>query len=290
MATLARQRTDKLTIVTSPSLASFGLWAEQLVAESTGKQGLGVIPVVGEPGYDVLHYSKDRLFVYLRLDNDCNEENDALVGKLIENEHPVAVLGIRDKYELGGEFFRWEFATAVTGSILGVNPFDQPDVQSSKIATSRMLRQFSPLQSLPIERPSRTFGDLLRESQQGNYLAIMAYLRQTPETDAALQEIRSIVTQRFHIATTIGYGPRFLHSTGQLHKGGSHEGLFFQITSRHPLDVGVPQEPYTFGFEVNAQASGDLEALQGAGRNVAWIQLNTAGPEGILALVETLRR
>jgi transaldolase / glucose-6-phosphate isomerase len=287
MGAMARQRIDKLTVLCSPGVAGFAVWAEQLVAESTGKNRTGIVPVVNEPLFATRHYGNDRFFVYLRLENDDNLRNDAAAEDLKRADFPLVVLRMRDRHDLGAEFFRWEFATAVAGAVLRVNPFDQPDVQASKTAAARMLRQYSSSPGLTAEAPSMTVGHLVSRAREGNYLAIMAYLHETPEADAALQELRRAVTERYHVPVTVGYGPRFLHSTGQLHKGGPDTGLFLQIAARHPGDVMIPGEPFTFGFAADAQASGDLEALQVAGRTVAWIKLDRDNAEGIRRLAST---
>ena len=224
MATLALKGRDKLTIVTSPSISSFGLWAEQLLAESTGKEGKGIVPVAGEPLADPESYGDDRFFVYLRVEDDDNAKADAEVELLESSGQPVIRLDLRDKNGLGAEFFRWEFATAVAGAVLGINPFDQPNVQSSKDKTADVLQWYGSAGSLPdIEAPS-SLKDLLAEARTGDYLAIMAYLRPTPEVEEAMADLRRKVVEKHKIATTFGYGPRFLHSSGQLHKGGPRIG------------------------------------------------------------------
>ncbi len=270
-------------------MRSFGIWAEQLIAESTGKSGTGIIPVVNEPLVDPRFYGNDRLFFYLRLDNDDNHILDAFIRNIGEKGHPVAVQRIKSKYELGAEFFRWEFATAVAGAILGIHPFNQPDVQSAKDATARVLRQHNTLTRMLQDEPSDSLSHLLNAARPGRYLAIMAFLPQTSEIEAALQELRAAVMERYRIATTVGYGPRFLHSTGQLHKGGPDSGLFYQITSRHLRDIPVPGESYTFGYEADAQAMGDLEALEATARNVAWIRLSRGNADEIRRITESLK-
>jgi hypothetical protein len=288
MGAMAAQHMDKLTILCSPGVAGFGIWAEQLIAESTGKNHRGIVPVVNEPMLSVEHYGNDRFFVCLRLEGDDNGETDGAIERLKQAGRPLVVLRMNDTYDLGAEFFRWELATAVAGVVLGVNPFDQPDVQASKTATTRMLRQYSPTLGLLIDEPSDTLGHLLESAREGDYLAVMAYLHETPEVDAALQRVSLAVTERYGIPVTVGYGPRFLHSTGQLHKGGPDTGLFFQIPARHPDDVSIPGEPYTFGFAANAQASGDLEALRAAGRRVAWARLEHGSSEDISRLASAI--
>jgi glucose-6-phosphate isomerase/transaldolase/glucose-6-phosphate isomerase len=269
IGTFARQGRDKLILIASPSISSFGLWLEQLLAESTGKEGKGVIPVVNEPLEAPGNYGDDRLFVYLRLEGDDNSAIDAAVEDIKSSGWPVVVLELRDHYDLGAEFFRWEFATAVVGAILGINPFDQPNVQAAKDATERVLQEYQTAGRLPVMEAAGSLTDLLVEAREGDYLAIMAYLRQTPETEEALLDLRRKVLERYHLVTTTGYGPRLLHSTGQLHKGGPNTGLFLQITTDHKRDLPIPGEPYTFSVLADAQALGDLQTLQSLGRRVA---------------------
>ena len=221
---------DKLTLVTSPSVSSFGLWAEQLLAESTGKEGRGIVPIAGEPLLPAAAYGDDRLFVYLRLEGDDNSHTDPWMGAIRSSGHPVVRLDLRDKYDLGGEFFRWEYATAVAGSILGIHPFDQPDVQGAKDMTGRVLQEHQATDRLPQAQPGTALEPagslkaLLSRAAPGDYLAVVAYVLQTPVVDEALGELRRVVMERYRVATTLGYGPRYLHSTGQLHKGGAPHG------------------------------------------------------------------
>jgi glucose-6-phosphate isomerase len=268
MGALALAGRDKLTLVTSPCVGAFGLWAEQLIAESTGKEGKGIIPVSNEPMMAPEHYSDDRLFVYLRVADDENRPTDTAVSGLISSGQPAIVLQLRDTYDIGAEFFRWEFATAVAGSILGVQPFDQPDVQKSKEVTARLLEEFSALGHFPEPEAAGSLRELLSHAAKGRYLAIMAYLNQTAETDRELGKLRRKVAEKYQIATTLGYGPRFLHSTGQLYKGGKNTGLFLQITVNHDEDLPVPGKSYSFGRVADAQALGDFQALQAVGRMV----------------------
>ena len=284
MGTMARQGRDKLTLVTSPGIGSFGLWVEQLIAESMGKEGRGIVPVAGEPPMNATSYGEDRLFIYLRLEGDDNSQTDDAIDRIESSGHPVVRLDLRDRLDLGAEFYRWEFATAVAGHILGVHPFDQPNVQGAKDMTERVLGQYQSSGSLPDTSPSLSLPELLSGSRPGDYLAIMAYVRQTKEVDEALESLRRRVTERYGIATTLGYGPRFLHSTGQLHKGGPASGLFLQITADHGEDLPIPNYPYTFATLADAQALGDLEALQASGRRVARVHLGRDKGEAIRSL------
>jgi glucose-6-phosphate isomerase/transaldolase/glucose-6-phosphate isomerase len=285
---LALQGRDKLTLVTSPAISSFKLWVEQLIAESTGKEGKGVIPVVDEPMVEPTYYNDDRLFICLRLESDDNFAIDAAIERIKSSGQPVLVLEMKDKYDLGAEFFRWEFATAVAGAILGIHPFDQPNVQQAKDATERVLQEYMSSGRLPQAETADSLAGLLAEAEKGKYLAIMAYVRQTPEVDEVLADFRRKVVERHHIATTLGYGPRFLHSTGQLHKGGPNTGLFLQITADHENDLPIPGKPYTFGVVADAQAMGDLQALQSSGQYVIRIHFSRGDGAAISRLVTEL--
>lgn len=269
MATLANAGRDKLTMLTSPTLISFGLWAEQLIAESLGKEGKGIVPVAGEPLLAPEHYGDDRLFVYLRMDGDNAVDADAGVEALRAAGHPVVQLDLRDRYDVGAEFYRWEYATAIAGAVLEVNPFDQPNVQSAKDKTAEVLTHYAASGSLPANTAATSLKALLSGASAGDYLAIMAYVEQTSETDAALASLRQRVMEKHHITTTVGYGPRFLHSTGQLHKGGPATGLFLQITTDYKVDIAVPGVDYSFGTLANAQSLGDIQTLQSLGRRAA---------------------
>ena len=285
MGTLALRGRDKLTLVTSPSVQGLGPWIEQLVAESTGKEGRGVVPVVGEPPLDSRHYGRDRLFVYLRVGTDDNSRTDAFVQRLRSTGQPVVRLELRGRDDLGSEFFRWEFATAVAGAVLAINPFDQPDVQQAKEMTAQVLEEHRSPAGEPSTETGGDARDLLAQARPGDYLAVLTYLRQTPELDRALSSLRRRVGERYRIATTLGYGPRYLHSTGQLHKGGPDSSLFLQITARHDRDLPIPGRPYTFGTLVDAQAQGDLRALRSLGRRAARVRLQTGGAEELEGLV-----
>ncbi len=283
----ARRGRNKLTLVTSPGLESFGLWAEQLLAESTGKNGKGVIPIAGEPLGDPACYRRDRLFVYLRLqegDGHLDEDVDVLKAA----GQPVIRLDLKDTYDLGGEFFRWESATAVAGAMLEINPFDQPDVQTAKDQTDRLLAGYRQTGNLPDAEVAGDIPSLLAAAHQGDYLAIMAYLPQSPEVEALIGELRRRVLEHHRIATTFGYGPRYLHSTGQLYKGGPASGLFLQLVAQSDGDIDIPGEPLTFGVLSSAQALGDLQALKERGRRVAQVRLGADHLSGLRRLVESI--
>ena len=288
MGTLASTGRDKLTLVTSPAIGSLGLWVEQLLAESTGKEGKGIMPVAGEPLAAPANYGDDRLFVYLRLEGDDNEDTDTAIKSIQASGQPVVRFELRDRYDLGAEFFRWELATTVGGALLGIHPFDQPDVQGAKDATAAVLEEYQSSGGLPTVEAESSFKGLLSQARSGDYLAIMAYIRQTPGTDRTLADLRRKVTERYHIATSLGYGPRFLHSTGQLHKGGPNSGLFLQITADHQQDVPIPGAPYTFGVLADAQALGDLRALQALDRRAVRVHLGSDIERGLQRLDKEL--
>jgi len=295
-------RRDKLTLLTSPRLTAFGAWAEQLVAESTGKNGTGIVPIDGEPQLNAQQYDADRLFVYLRLDNDNSAAPDALATQLVAAGQPLIYLRLRDVYGLGGEFFRWEYATAVAGQLLGVNPFDQPNVESAKKQARQALTAYEQTHRLaeespclenaemslsgPVSRPGEDVETYLRRVvddavQPGGYVAIMAYMERSCAACEHLAQVRAALAQRTGLATTLGFGPRFLHSTGQLHKGGPEGGLFLQITHDNDADVAIPDAPYTFGVLQRAQALGDLAALRLADRRVVRVHLKHTDLSGL---------
>jgi glucose-6-phosphate isomerase/transaldolase/glucose-6-phosphate isomerase len=269
---------DKLTILAPPRIAAFGLWAEQLLAESTGKENRGIIPVGGEPIGDPGVYGEDRFFIALRLGED--RDFDARVGALRSAGYPVVTLEMRDLYDLGAEFFRWEFATAVAGARLAIDPFDEPNVQESKDNTKRILGIVERDGSLPrVEEPEadaqETLDALLAELRQGDYFAVLAYLTPSDDNEAALQDLRVAVRDSHRVATTLGFGPRYLHSTGQLHKGGPDKGVFLQLTGDDAVDVPIPGQAFTFSTLKQAQALGDLQSLHAHGRRAR--RLHVAG-------------
>jgi glucose-6-phosphate isomerase/transaldolase/glucose-6-phosphate isomerase len=288
MAIAIRQGRDKLTLVTSPAIDGFGLWVEQLLAESTGKEGTGIIPIAGEPLLPAESYGRDRLFVYLRLEGDDNTSVDGALERIQGSGQPVVRLDWQDRYDLGAEFFRWEFATVVAGSALGINPFNQPDVQSAKDRTDRVLDQYHATGMLPENDAAGSVSCLLRQARPGDYLAIMVYGRETPQLDEALQSLRRRVMERHQIATALGYGPRLLHSTGQMHKGGPNSGLFLQITVEHQRDIPIPGHPFTFGVLNDAQSLGDFQALQSGGRRAVRVDLGADVPAGIARLLQEI--
>lgn len=285
MGILSQRGRDKVTLITSPKIASFGLWAEQLLAESTGKEGKGLIPVAQEPMVPAWAYGQDRLFVALRLDGGANEPVDRHVAGLKRAGHPIVQLRLRDRYDLGAEFFRWEFATAVAGHYLGIHPFDQPNVQESKDNTKQILEQVQREGHLPAITNDSTLEELCEDLKAGDYLAILAYLRPSPKVDAALTAFRKRIVTRYRVATTAGYGPRYLHSTGQLHKGGPSQGRFLELTEPGSRDLRIPGASYTFGTLAQAQAVGDIQSLQSHGCPVVHVPLGKQPALQIKALL-----
>ncbi len=270
MAVLGR---NKLTIITSPKLAGFGLWAEQLVAESTGKEGKGILPVAGEPFNAPGVYGEDRLFTYLRLATDDCTESDRHARELHEAGQPVMSIELRDMYDLGADFFRWEFAVAVAGVCLEINAFDQPNVEESKRNSRRILEEVQKGGALPKLADVGDPVELIHSAQPGGYVALMAFAEQTPESDAAFNSLRNAILTRRKLPSTLGYGPRFLHSTGQFHKGGPEGGLFIQFTADYRKGEPIPGASYDFATLATGQAIGDFEALQANGRRVVRVHV-----------------
>jgi transaldolase/glucose-6-phosphate isomerase len=266
---------DKLTLLLDPQIATLGLWIEQLVAESTGKEGKGILPVNGEPPGEPSVYGNDRVFISISLSETQHRVADA----------PHLYRELTDIYDLAAEFFVWEFATACAGWKLGINPFDQPNVQEAKDATRELLNEFSSTGSLPDQQKLIADDDAVRRHVQtikpGDYIAFLNFIEETPEVERKLQEIRIALRDATKCATTTGYGPRFLHSTGQLHKGGPNTGVFFQITAEDKVDFDVPGEPYTFSILKQAQALGDFRALSTRGRRVLRIDFGSDTMAGL---------
>ena len=293
LGALAKQGRNKVTLLMSPRVATLGYWLEQLLAESTGKQGRGIVPVEGEPVGRPDAYGSDRLFVYVRVDDDPADE---AVLALERAGQPVVTLTMRDQLDLGGEFLRWELATAVAGSLLGIDPFDQPNVQESKDNTKRVLAEFVANGKLPetasvaAPQAGEAVARLLDHSRAGSYFAIMAYTTSTEASVVALRRMRASVRDRTRLATTAGYGPRFLHSTGQLHKGGPPVGLFLQIVQEDARDVAVPGEPYGFSTLKRAQAIGDLQSLESRNYPVVRVDLGSSPEAGWAALAEAVEQ
>jgi len=298
---------DKVTILAPPRLGAFSLWAEQLIAESTGKEGKGYIPIgeepIGKPGV----YGDDRLFVALCLGSEpCHV--DSQVDTLIAAGLPVVVLELSDPYDLGAEFFRWEFATAVAAVSLQIDPFDEPNVKESKDNTQSVLAAYEQSGSLPEEAPAATGDGLsvyggnpagsaeeallahLAQVRPGDYVAIMAYVDPSDAHEEALDELRTAIRDRYRVATTVGFGPRFLHSTGQLHKGGPNTGVFIQVTTEEGVDASIPGRPFTFAVLERAQADGDLQSLRSHGRRVIRLHLEGGLDSALEGLARSVRQ
>ncbi|HUK55775.1 MAG TPA: bifunctional transaldolase/phosoglucose isomerase [Nitrospiria bacterium] len=306
---MAKAGRDKVTLITPPPIQNFGIWVEQLLAESTGKEGKGLIPVEGEAIGRPEVYGNDRLFVYLAVSSSPDRKLRQSLQALERAGHPVVRILIHDPLDLAGEFFRWEFATAVAGALLKVNPFDEPNVAESKENTRKVLDAFQKTRTFPKEEPFLEEGgmllygnsesiangslkeavwNLLDRAGPGDYVALMAYLEASGANDSRLQTIRSAIRDRRRVATTLGYGPRFLHSTGQLHKGGPGRGLFIQITAEDDPDLPIPGEPYTFGILKKAQALGDFHSLSNRSRPVLRIHLGSDVEPGLKRLARAL--
>ncbi|HIJ68951.1 MAG TPA: hypothetical protein HPP57_05555, partial [Deltaproteobacteria bacterium] len=304
---LAAGGRDKLTFLLPGPICSFSMWLEQLIAESTGKDGTGVIPVSGDPVETRQSYGEDRLFVEFRITNEPDEALEATAHSLRKAAHPVITVYMRDRLDLGEQFFLWEIATATVGALLNINPFDQPNVQEAKEFTAKILDEVNEEGRVPEAGMEMSHGPLrlylaggassvpqalalfFEGAARDGYLGILAYLTENETNERGLRRIRILVRDRMRIATTVGYGPRYLHSTGQLHKGGTNKGFFLMLTSDIAEDTGIPGQPYTFGMLMRAQALGDFEALRKHRRRVLRVHLSGETPMGLAALEELLR-
>jgi transaldolase / glucose-6-phosphate isomerase len=318
LGTLAKNGRDKVTLITSPGIRDLGAWLEQLLAESTGKQGKGLIPIdreeIGAPEV----YGSDRVFAYVRLESAPDANQDAKVAALEKAGHPVVRMSLRDTYDLGQSFFRWEIATAVAGSIIGINAFNQPDVEASKLATRSLTDQYEKTGSLPAEQPIleesgiKLFADEknatafagaagndkslaaylrahLARIRAGDYFATLAYIEMNDANESSLQKIRHAVRDKKRVATCLGFGPRFLHSTGQAYKGGPNSGVFLQITCEDAADLQVPGQKYTFGIVKAAQARGDFAVLAERNRRALRVHLGKDVQSGLTQLDALVR-
>lgn len=289
---------DKLTVVASPALAGFPEWLEQLVAESTGKDGKGILPVAGEPLGDPASYGKDRLFAYVHLDGPSEHDHDAQIVALEQAGHPLVRINLTEPTALGQEFFRWEIAVAAAGAALGIDPFNQPDVELAKELARKAMNAKDDVHASAIaevrieeqEAVRRAVDAWLGGSRPGDYIAVQAYLAPSPAIQVKLEQIRTSLRNRFRLATTVGFGPRFLHSTGQLHKGGPNTGLFLQLVDTPPDDLAIPETDYTFGDVIKAQSVGDYQALRQRDRRVLRVNLETAGEYGLVMLAGAMGR
>jgi glucose-6-phosphate isomerase len=299
LGSLALAGRDKVTIIASPGIHDLGAWLEQLIAESTGKIGKGLIPVDREALGAPSAYGSDRVFVYERLENGPDPQQDVAVAALEAAGHPVVRLSVPDVYHLGAEFFRWEIATAVAGSILKLNPFDQPDVEAAKIAAKKLTSAFEESGSLPPESGVVRIGDTdldarlrahLNSLRAGDYFGTLAYIQMNAAHEDSLQATRRKIRDSKKVATVLGFGPRFLHSTGQLYKGGPNTGVFLQITCDDAKDVPVPGQKYTFGVVKAAQASGDLQVLRERGRRALHVHLGSDADAGLARLASAVER
>lgn len=290
MGEAARAGRDKITFLTSPALASFGAWAEQLLAESTGKRGTGLVPVADEPvgGQDV--YGPDRLFIHLALAGDDPAGVPAALETLQAVGHPIVRITVDDPYDLGGEFYRSETAVAAAGSALGINPFDQPDVQVAKDLANRAMSGEGETEAPAVAAPSphlaAAWGEWLAGLRPGDYIAVQAYLPMDGPAAPLLAELRRVLRDAHRTAVTVGFGPRFLHSTGQLHKGGADNGLFLQIVDGGGPDLPVPETDFTFGRLIAAQAAGDYRALIDRGRRTLRVDVGEDPEAGVRALLD----
>ena len=317
LAEAARAGRDKITFVISSEIGTFADWVEQLIAESTGKEGKGLVPVAGEALGEPSNYGDDRIFVHMRLASDSGESTARKLKKLEDAGHPVIRIELASKFDLAQEFFCWEVATATAGALLEINAFDQPNVQESKDNTKRLLEGFRFEGKLPaesavlaseglefycdpetrsaLEKRSKgadsaetLLAGFLEQARPGDYAALMAYLERTPEIESQLQSIRLGLRDALRAATTLGFGPRFLHSTGQLHKGGPNKGLFLQITAADSEDLRIPGEPYTFSVLKQAQALGDLQSLESKKRRVLRVHMAKDTRSGLERLSKVL--
>ncbi len=312
LGTAARNGRDKVTIVTSPAISDLGAWLEQLLAESTGKQGHGIIPVDREDLGSPAVYGNDRVFAYVRLESAPDAGQDAKVAALEKAGHPVVRISMSEIYELGAEFFRWEIATAVAGAVIGINAFNQPDVEASKIATRNLTSEYEANGSLPAEKPVLENGSIklftddknaaalakaasnkslagylkahLDRIQTGDYFAVLGYVQMNAEHEKLLQALRHAVRDKKRVATCLGFGPRFLHSTGQAYKGGPNSGVFLQITCDDAIELPVPGQKYTFGVVKAAQARGDFQVLAERGRRALRVHLGQDVSAGLAKL------
>ncbi len=319
LGTAANAGRDKVTIITSPGISDLGAWLEQLLAESTGKVGKGIIPVNKENLTTPDIYTNDRVFVYVRLESAPDADQDAKVAAIEKAGHPVVRIAMADIYDLGAEFFRWEIATAVAGSIIGINAFNQPDVEASKIATRELTSAYEKTGSLPAEKPvvedvgiklftdeinaaelAKAAGDNhslvgylkahLSRIKAGDYFAVLGYIQMNGEHEQSLQTIRHAVRDKKRVATCLGFGPRFLHSTGQAYKGGPNTGVFLQITCDDSVELPVPGQKYTFGIVKAAQARGDFQVLADRGRRALRVHLGSNLKAGLATLQAAVQK
>jgi len=304
LGTLSKDGLDKLTFLTTETLEPLGLWLEQLVAESTGKHGTGVFPIAGERPAVPSIYGRDRFFAVLRIAGDDLTDLDIHAEALIEAGHPTVVIDLEDAYDVAAEFMRWEIATATAGAVLGINPFDQPNVQESKDVTKKILKTVEEQGDLPVPKDGveqdgltihgeavadnvvEGLAILFHDVTPGSFVTIQAYLHETPEIESALADLQALIRDELGVATTRGYGPRFLHSTGQYHKGGRNTGVFIQLTDQPTVDAPIPNQTASWRQFVLAQAMGDMEALLAKGRTIASVDLGEDPAAKLPILIE----
>ena len=309
---LAKEGRDKITFIMSSRVSYFGAWVEQLIAESTGKVGKGILPVDGESIEDPKYYSDDRLFVYIHLKNDLEDKSKA--DKLSAAGHPVIELILNDLYDLGEQYFIWEIATAVAGWRIGIQPFDQPDVESAKVVARQMVKEYQERGNLPqqnailkdgnitlygdveVNSISEAINKFLGDSiKKGSYVALQAFIKPDKNSSDILQTLRTKIQEKYKIAVTVGFGPRFLHSTGQLHKGDAGNGLFIQFTSTPQNDLAIPDNPgagkssIAFGILKIAQALGDKKALENKGRKIISFDLGKGAIIGLTKITDSVQ-
>lgn len=311
LGTLAQKGRNKLTFILPPAWTPLGAWLEQLLAESTGKEGKGILPLLTEPLLEPAAYNDDRLFVIFHTKEKVNSPKTSAI---IAAGHPVITIRLNNKFQLAGQMFLWEMATAVAAHILGINPFDQPDVEASKVLTRRMIDAYRRKKELPQEKaslvakeyewygctqaaaPDQALAGFLDTAKGDAYVGLQVYLQATPEMNVALLKLRAAISKKYRLPVTIGYGPRYLHSAGQLHKGDAGQGLFIQLTSDDPRDIAIPERPgasgstLTFGAFKSAQAIGDRQALISLNRKVIRLHLKKNIIANIEALAHALRK
>ena len=293
LSAMALSGRDKLTLMTPPPLDTLGLWIEQLIAESTGKEGKGIVPIAGEPPLDPRDYGDDRVFVSVRMRGSDNLDR---LKALADAGHPVIDQVLNDPLDLGEIFFTWEFATAVAGALLGIDAFDQPNVQESKDNTKKLLEEFKAKGTMTFSGSqvdaddAEAIGALLAKVKAGDYVALTEYIAQTPSRDKSIAAIRETIARELRVATTTGYGPRFLHSTGQLHKGGADNGVFIQMSGGGGDEVPIPGENFGFGVLCRAQAIGDYVSLASRNRRLVSVNLGSDPDRGLQTLHETVKK
>jgi transaldolase/glucose-6-phosphate isomerase len=315
LGTAAKEGLDKVTFISSPGISDLGAWLEQLIAESTGKQGKGIIPIDREKLAKPEAYGNDRVFAYLRLETKPDKKQDAAVAALEKDGLPVVRISVKNTYNLGQEFFRWEIATAVAGAIIGINAFNQPDVEASKIETRKLTSEYESTGKLPPEAPffeaeglkfyadpknvaalrgAATLRDLMKmhldRINAGDYFGVLGYITMNEANEGALQVIRHNVRDAKKVATVLGFGPRFLHSTGQAYKGGPDTGVFLQITCDDKIDFPVPDQKYTFGVVKAAQARGDFAVLAERGRRALRVHIGKNVKADLAKLAKALQK